>query len=714
MIQAAQEQATQHQVTQQQAAAVAEVAAQLAAAQVTSPTEIAAIAQRVGVAPAELAAAIARVGSPAAAVAAQQVAQQQLAQLAAAPTTTLRTALLSWDVDPAGSPSLATATQTQASEAARPASPIEASHSAAHAMIDALSMPMLGDGATAGSPAWTGPGMVAERARSWSVAQERSAADLSFDFVSPELVLAARVYGLGPAEAAQAARLAVAGPGHISAMANAVDRTFVQAMAIEADRRHAITTAYPSGPNEISAAIAPLRTTAAVAPVVGAPTGLPATSALAPTTTPAFSAPPAASSSSFGVERRLPRGAFLWPSASVGALGLNAAAPDGEQSMSVAALELLAAQAVAELGTYAALADRAPTSTTGTADVQERAEADGQTPTAQPTPATQVARAMAAQAAQANLAVSTEAGVAALYHRGDSSEADVLASAAALVPMSRRARFDALYVALSQSPNGRSWSPAARAARAFALAGHGASDDAQSLSVHERAMTAWDVLPVVYATSVDTEVARDRGSASSSFASGSASSSKARGAVANRRTGNAPNLEQVVDTRVDTRPGLASLSARAGEALGSYVSPTVAPSSSSSSSSSSSGGAVTRAPTAAQELVRTGRPAGRHGGGEVEIPTWFEAAARKMLEDRSSASDGISLAELTLVQAAPAHHVAASTVKPSSATSAPSHAAQDADGSPHKLDVEKLANEVYRHIMHMLDVARARNGEPYL
>ena len=54
----------------------------------------------------------------------------------------------------------------------------------------------------------------------------------------------------------------------------------------------------------------------------------------------------------------MPRGAFLWPSATVGALGLNAAAPDGQQSMSVAALELLAAQAVAELGTYAALADR--------------------------------------------------------------------------------------------------------------------------------------------------------------------------------------------------------------------------------------------------------------------------------------------------------------------------------------------------------------------
>ena len=59
----------------------------------------------------------------------------------------------------------------------------------------------------------------------------------SFDFVPPELVLAARVYGLGPAEAAQAARLAIAGPGQLSAMAGAVNRTFVQALAIEHERR---------------------------------------------------------------------------------------------------------------------------------------------------------------------------------------------------------------------------------------------------------------------------------------------------------------------------------------------------------------------------------------------------------------------------------------------------------------------------------------------
>src|SRR6185295_16247285 len=82
----------------------------------------------------------------------------------------------------------------------------------------------------------------------------------------------------------------------------------------------------PSG--EIAAAIAPI-----------------ASSALAP------------SGTAFGVDRKAPRGAFLWPSATVAALGLNAAVPDGQSAMSVAALELLAAQAVAEIGTYAALSE---------------------------------------------------------------------------------------------------------------------------------------------------------------------------------------------------------------------------------------------------------------------------------------------------------------------------------------------------------------------
>jgi hypothetical protein len=120
-----------------------------------------------------------------------------------------------------------------------------------------------------------------------------------------------------------------------------------------------------------------------------------------------------------------------------------------------------------------------------------------------------------------------------------------------------------------------------------------------------------------------------------------------------------------------------------------------------------------------QELVQTGRPAGRHGGGEVEIPPWFEAAARRMFESQGTISDGISIAELTLVTAAPSTQFAASTrTPPSAAPVAPSAAAAaeqaGGGGGPNNIDVEATAQEIYRYILTMMDAARARNGEPYL
>ena len=118
-----------------------------------------------------------------------------------------------------------------------------------------------------------------------------------------------------------------------------------------------------------------------------------------------------------------------------------------------------------------------------------------------------------------------------------------------------------------------------------------------------------------------------------------------------------------------------------------------------------------RPPTAAPELVKTGA---RHGGGEVEIPAWFEEAAKKMFAERSSVSDGISLGELTLVSTAPPQQVAASTrVSGGHAPVAQGPAAQVVAEKEH-VDIEKLANDVYREVLVLMDLARARNGEPYL
>ncbi len=614
-----------------------------------------------------------------------------------APLTTLRSALLSWTGDVGATGAIATTTPTMASTSVETtASHAMAAPSPARSILESLTMPMVGETEPSSIGGWTSPGAIADRAYGYSLAHERSTADLSFDFVPPELVLAARVYGLGPAEAAQAARLALAGPGQLTAMANTVDRTFVHAMAINAERRdgaRAITTAFPSETGEVTTALAPAARAAAAA-------------TLSTMATPAE--PPSligsASHTSFGVDRRAPRGAFLWPSAAVAALGLTASSPDGDQSMSVAALELLAAQAVAEIGTYAAL-DHAPSAeaTDAASEPSARSSAPAMTmlaPDATNAPTTARPTATAPTTA---------------IEASEPGEADILGAASTMITPARRARFDALYVALSQAPAGKSLSPAARAARALALAGRG--DDAPP-SARERAATVWDVLPVVYATEgMSTEEAVQT---QAELGANTPRGIAARASL--RRPGLGFSDELVVP---DARPGLSSLASRAGEALGGYVTSVSASSvpvgstsvSSSSSSSSSSTPIAQRAPSAAQEMVQTGRPAGRHGGGETEIPPWFEAAARKMLGERMG-TETISMAELTLVNSAPSTQIAAAsrTGHVSAAPTSPSAGGADS-GEAKKgddADVDAIAEEVYTKIMIMMDAARSRNGEPYL
>lgn len=117
-----------------------------------------------------------------------------------------------------------------------------------------------------------------------------------------------------------------------------------------------------------------------------------------------------------------------------------------------------------------------------------------------------------------------------------------------------------------------------------------------------------------------------------------------------------------------------------------------------------------QAPTAAPEVVR-GASRGRFGGGEVEIPSWFEAAARKMLENRG-AGEAISLAELTLVTAAPSTHIAASSRGQSAAASSvPS--VNTVPAKPGMPDIERLAQQVYAEFLQMMEAIRLRNnGEP--
>jgi len=710
--------------------------------------------------------------------------------------TTLRTALLSWELSIAGQAGDPGAQRfVPTAFAGAPSAPEATGYSEvtrstiARVMIDAMSAPMLSDSETERSATWASPGMLAERAHAWSVAQERSSSDLALDFVSPELVLAARVYGLGPAEAAQAARLAIVGPGQLGAMASTVDRTFVEALAIGRDARNAESRSEartaaawraetrgassdgavagrtePAGDADVRsrtvAAASPEAARAAAAGVIGSSTtaagaaaedraairtAFPtADGAIAAAVAPTSRALPPASGMAFGVDRRAPRGAFLWPSATIAALGMTASGSDGQLSMSVAALELLAAQVVAELGTYTALSE---------ADTAAR-ELAGESSGGAPSSALQgagadvlagVAGSLSGASGSASAAGATPGALAAAATSpgaaratagraepgAEPGEADVLGAAAALVPGARRARFEALYVALSQSSAARSWSPAARAARALALAGRGEP----VMSARERAAAAWDVLPVVYPTPAGdvaagampdgfAEPAVTGAAAAASMMSNVVATSEGGGGRRSAGRGRgAGGRGEVAASPFDDgpsyvgAPGIAGLSARAGEALGAYVSPVSPPSMARSGEVVSA--AAQRAPSAASDYVHTGsavRSGGRYGGGEVEIPAWFESAARKMLVERSGDSDGISMAELTLITAAPASHVAASSRGSSgTASSGPSGAstAQQAANTP-KIDVERLAHDLFRELLVQMDVARERNGDPYL
>lgn len=485
------------------------------------------------------------------------------------------------------------------------------------------------------------PGMLAQRALGFGAVQSSQAADLSFDFVPPELVLAARVYGFGPAEAAQAARLAMGGSTGLSAMAGAVDLRFVSLMG-PAQRRfdgrdaREEARAFGGGASSPSEMARPQEAARE-------------------------------QDAAFGVARRTPRGAFLLPSASVAAMGLSAALPEGEHSMSIAALEVLAAKMVAELGSFAS-----PSLLAASA-----AESSGAS--------SGVAGSPARRAPSATMVDLSQPA------RGEeASEAEVLSSAATSISSSRRARFESLYVALAESSAGRTMSPAARAARALALANR--DEDATTLSSRERAALAWQIFPVVL-----------NGEGSPVEAGASAEVREQRSSSA-QRTRSAPELPTVAAASpadrpgAEMRPGLAPLSSRAGEALSSFV--TASPTSN-------------NAPSSSESRSNTAWRSGRYGGGEVEIPGWFEAAARKMFEDRGEI-EGISLAELTLVASTPPSQIAASD-RSAAPSAAPKQASPDGKGEKgQKVDIESVAADVYRAVMQMMESARMRNGEPFL
>jgi hypothetical protein len=558
------------------------------------------------------------------------------------------------------------------------------------------------------------PGGFGRTALSWSQSQQNTSTDLTLDFLPPELIVAAQRFGLGPQAALLAARLSAAGPATIASLAGQVDLAFLQSPTVGgggnqqmlgtgsnrmASNYEAVNASDFYGSEmprrEIAASVyAAADDSASTTPLQAANETV---QEISPTT-------------------RQPRGAFLWPAATVAALGIKpeAITSDGQSRFSLAALEVLAAKAVAELGAYAKTAEsgsvNGPTamrSATGISatginvvDVSTRPDL------------VQVAQRSTLASVQTERAAGTLAAAglssAEVSELAEGGVATAVAEQMTSLPISQQYSFRALYLRGVGSPS-------VRAAQALALVQR-SGVLASNAPLHERAQLAWDAMPML-----NSSIAMQQDVGSLRSLSAGDTDSRVMTLLADAAVASTMSISSRQPSLVALQHAIqsgtvsSSLAASAAPSLTSLIAPTRDDKTSdtkSSSSSNNNNGAVRRAPTAAPDMVRTGG-----SRSESDIPDWFEKAARKMFgEQTNTAADGLSLADLTLINNAPSTQIAASTkgesVSASATPSSASSATAAAEGE--KFDVERIARDVYRAVMQIMDAARARNGEPYL
>jgi hypothetical protein len=310
---------------------------------------------------------------------------------------------------------------------------------------------------------------------------------------------------------------------------------------------------------------------------------------------------------------------------------------------------------------------------------------------------------------------------------GTAAMRGVAEAARAHLPRALWPVFDAVYLSLGEDAETRPLAPSARAARALALTSRAASGSGDALPARARAAAAWAVLPVILT-----------GGASSPAAATAAAAGETAA-----RSGRAPAPAMPLDD--GGRPRSVT---RAGEALGALVAPTLftddrsAPASASASSSPAAARAESRrasgvstpfietaapprpasAPPPPPQAAPAPRPApaaGPPAAGSPEM-AWFVDAAKKYFGAAGPSTGGLTLAEMTLVTAAPRTQIAASARTADRAVTQSASTTSGGDSSKPggppvvgKPDVDKIAQEVFEQICRMMAVARERSGDPW-
>ena len=523
----------------------------------------------------------------------------------------------------------------------------------------------LAAGLLSGSLGAARPGSIGGEAESFARRRSLAVADLSLDFLSPEVLVAARSFGFGPIDAVRAQRLAASGRPEMARLASMVDQVFVAALApgqtAAAEERTAIAGRAATG--EL-AGIAPHRT---------------------------------------------PRGSFLVPAASSRALGVTPAQAEQARPGIGAALDLVAAGQVAEVAAQQRSAAGTPGGGFGFASGAGESAA-GDLDLSDP-----VVRARLA--ARRSEAAALERGAT------DAARAMLpphLWSVFDAVYLSLGEETTASDV--------RPLAPAARAARALSLASRARGPEDLPISARARAAAAWAVLPIVL-TGGASASASARGVARAAAGAVRGSSLPGTHVLVDGPFAPQAAERDVPHRPAATRAGtaLATLVApsffRADERGDGYAPISAERARAAMSTTYVETGSASRPAPAPRPAPPTSSPrpapAQAAAPSSAQLETWFKDAAKKYFGEAPSQS-GLTVAEMTLVASAPRAQIAASEMTASrptqnAAAAAPAAATNAPPGGAGatKPDIDKIAQDVYDQIVRMLSVARERNGDPW-